>query len=45
MAGAIRYIKFSGDYDKFDEWKDKTKSIASHKGILKYLKNKLDIAK
>ena len=21
MAVAIRYIKFSGDYDKFDEWK------------------------
>ena len=23
MAGAIRYIKFSGDYDTFDEWKER----------------------
>ena len=29
-------IKFSGDYDKFDEWKEKTKAISRHKGILKY---------
>ena len=21
MSGSTRYIKFSGDYDKFDEWK------------------------
>ena len=21
MEGTIRYIKFSGGYDKFDEWK------------------------
>ena len=26
-AGAIRYIKFSGDYDKFDERKEKTKKL------------------
>ena len=37
MAGAIRYIKFSGDYDKFYEWKEKIKEITSHKGTLKYL--------
>ena len=30
MDGAIRYIKFCGDYDKFDEWKEKTKSISRH---------------
>ena len=36
MDIAIRYIKFSGDYDKFDEWKGKTKVIATNKGILKY---------
>ena len=37
MAGAIRYIKFSGDYGMFYAWKNKTKAIARHKGILKYL--------
>ena len=37
MAGAIRYIKFSGDYDKFDWWKEKTKEIARYKGIRKNL--------
>ena len=37
MAGAIRYIKFSGDDEKFDERKWKTKAVAIHKGILKYL--------
>ena len=25
MVVAIRYIKFSGDYDKFYEWKEKKK--------------------
>ena len=43
MAGSIRYIKFSGDYDKFDEWKDNAKAISRHKGILKYLTKKWDI--
>ena len=37
MAVAIRYIKFSGNYNRFDEWKEKTKAVAIHKGILKYL--------
>ena len=37
MDGAIIYIKFSGDYDKFDEWKEKTKAIAIQKGIFKYV--------
>ena len=37
IYGAIRYINFSGDYEKFYEWKEKTKAITRHKGILKYL--------
>ena len=37
MAGAIRYIKFSGDYEKFDEGKEKNKAITRHKGTIKYL--------
>ena len=37
MSGAIRYIKFSGDYEKFYYWKENNKSIARHKGIPKYL--------
>ena len=37
MSGSIRYIKFSGDYEKIDDRKKKTKAIAGHKGILKYL--------
>ena len=43
MAVAIRYIKFRGDYDKCDEWKKKTKAIARHKGILKYLTKECEI--
>ena len=27
ISGAIRYIKFDGDYGKFDECKNKTKAI------------------
>ena len=38
VAGSIRYIKFSGDYGKFNERKENTKSIARHNGISKYLK-------
>ena len=37
MAGESIYIKFSGDYKKFDEWKEKNKAISRHKGIMKYL--------
>ena len=37
MAGIVRYTHFSGSYDKFGEWKENTKAIARHKGILKYL--------
>ena len=37
MAGSIRYINFSGYYNKLDEWKENTKAIAIHKVILKYL--------
>ena len=40
MAGAMIYIKYSGEYDKFDEWKENTKAITRHKVILKYLTNK-----
>ena len=36
---------FSGDYDKFDEWKEKTKEIARHRGILKYLEEEVEIPK
>ena len=43
MTGSIRYIKFSGYCDKFDEWKEKTRDISRHKGILKYLTEELEI--
>ena len=42
-AGAIRYIKFSGKYNKFHEWKEKIKAIARHKGILQYLTKEVEI--
>ena len=45
MEGSIRYINFSGYYDKFDEWKEKTKAIARHKGILKCLTKEWEIPK
>ena len=37
MAVPSIYIAFIGYYDKFDWFKDKTKVISGHKGILKYL--------
>ena len=43
MVGAIRYIQFSGDYDKFYEWKEKTKEISRQKGIRKYLTKEVEI--
>ena len=43
MAGAIIYIKFSGDCDNFDGGKEKTKEISRHKGILKYLIKEIKI--
>ena len=43
MAGTIRYIKFSGDYEFFCECKENTKSIARQKGILKYVTKEWDI--
>ena len=43
MDRAIRYINFSGYYDKFDECKEKTKAIARHRGKLKYLTKEVDI--
>ena len=42
MSGAIRYINFSGDYENFDEWKENTKAIFRHKGILKYLTKEVE---
>ena len=43
MTGSIIYINFSGDYDKFYEWKGKTKAIVIHKDILKYLTKEVEI--
>ena len=43
MARFIRYIKFSGDYDKFDAFKENTNSISRHKGTLKYLTKDVEI--
>ena len=43
MVGDTRYIKFSGDYENFDEWKEKSKEISRHKGILKYLTKEVEI--
>ena len=43
MDGAIRYIKFSGEYEKFDYWKENTKAISVHKCILKYLTKQVEI--
>ena len=45
MDGSIRYIKFSGDYDKFDEWKQKTNAISRYKGIFKYLTKEYETPK
>ena len=42
MAGAIIYIKFSGEYDNFDERKENTKGIDRHKGILTYLTKEVE---
>ena len=44
MAGSIIIIKFSGDYYKFDEWKENTEEMARHKGILKYLTKEVEIS-
>ena len=43
MARFIRYINISGDYEKFDQWKENNKEIARHKGILKYLTKEVEI--
>ena len=45
MAGATRYLKFIGDYDNFDGWKENTKEISGHKGIFKYIKKEWEITK
>ena len=34
MTGSIRYIKFSGKIDKFEEWKEKTKEISIKRASL-----------
>ena len=43
MDRAIKYLKFSGDCDNFYEWKENTKEIVKHKGILKYLTKEWEI--
>ena len=43
MTGAISYIKFSIDYDRFYEWKENKKAIKIHMGILKYLTKEVEI--
>ena len=43
MDESTRYTKFSGEYENFDYWKEKTKAIARHKTILKYLTKEWDI--
>ena len=43
MSGSIRYIKFSDDYDNFDEWKENTKENSRHEAILKYLTKEVEI--
>ena len=43
VAGAMRWIKFSGNYDKFDERKEKANEISKHKVILNYITKKWNI--
>ena len=43
MRDAIRYIKFSRYYDKFDERKEKANEISKHKVILNYITKKWNI--
>ena len=45
MVVSIRKIKFSGDYDKFYECKEKTREISGHTVILKYLTKEWGINK
>ena len=45
MDGAIKIIKLSGDYNKFDKQKEKIKAVARHKGILKYITKEWGIPK
>ena len=40
MIGFIIYIRFSGDYYKFDEWKYKTKDTVRYNRIIKFLTKK-----
>ena len=43
VAGAIRCINFSGEYDMFCQQKGNTKAIERHKGIIKYTTKEVDI--
>ena len=43
MAGAIKYIKFSEEYENFYECKEKTKGISRQKSIIKYLTKEVEI--
>ena len=45
MAGDIKCIRLIVYYNKFDECKDKIKSIAIHKVILKYITNEWELPK
>ena len=45
MEDTIKCIKFSGDKEIFDEWKENNKEISRQKEILKYLTKKWDIPK
>ena len=45
MAGDIKCIRLIVYYNNFDEWKDKIKSIAIHKVILKYITNEWKLPK
>ena len=45
MEDTIKFIKFSGDKEIFDEWKENNKEISRQKEILKYLTKKWDIPK
>ena len=38
-----RWPEPSGEYEKFDEWRENTTAIARYKGILKYLKKEVEI--
>ena len=44
MAASIRYIRFRGAFGDFYDWRENTKIISRHKGILKHLGEKVEIS-